>query len=213
MYGSAVPPNLTSHGPLGPHQFPGIAEAQPFVGLLDLPAVDDLLMENAELVAYAVAHGRHFERRQGIDEACRQAAEAAVAEPGLFFLVQQFLEVQSELGHALLDPVEDAEIDEVVAQVRAHQELGGQIRHGSRGLLGIGGRRADPALQHAVAHRIGERHVVVVLGRERRKFALHVEQIVEEGVLQRLLAEGCAVVFELQQRTHGDHITSTGVRD
>ena len=141
-----------------------------------LPAVDDLLVENAEFVADAVAHGGDFESRQGIDEACRQSSEAAVAESGFFFLVQQFLEIQSELGHAFLDPVEDAEIDEVVAEVRAHQELGRQIRDGSRALLGVRGRGADPALQHAVAHRKGERHVVVVFGGERREFALHVEK-------------------------------------
>ena len=173
LFGHAA--ELDFDGPLGPHQLPRIAEAQPFIGLLDLPAVDDLLMENTEFVTYAVADGRHFEGGQGIDEACRQASEAAVAESGFFFLLQQLVEIQSQFGDALLDPIEDSEIDQVVAQVRAHQKFGRQVRHGPRGLLGVGRRRADPALQHAVAHREGERHVVVVLGRQRREFTLHIE--------------------------------------
>ena len=189
---------LDLHGPFGPHQLPGIAEAQPFVGLLDLPAVDDLLVEDAEFVADAVADGRHFESRQGIDEAGRQAPEAAVAESGLLLLLQQFVEVESQFGHAFLDLVEDAEIDEIVAQMRPHQEFGGQIGHRARGLLGVRRRRADPAMQHAVANREGQRHVVVVLGGERREFALHIEQVVQEGVLDRLLGERGAVVVELQ---------------
>ena len=114
--------------PLGPRDLPGIAVAQPLVGLLHLPAVDDLLLEDAELVADAVAQRRHLERRQRIDEAGREAAEAAVAQARLVLLGQQLLEIQPELGHRGARGVVDAEIDEVVAEVRAHQELGRQIR-------------------------------------------------------------------------------------
>ncbi len=66
--------------PLGARDFPGIAEAQPLVGLLELPAVDDLLLEDAELVADAVADGRDLECRHRIEEARGETAEAAVAE-------------------------------------------------------------------------------------------------------------------------------------
>src|SRR5262249_59263896 len=46
--------------------FPGIAEMQPLVCALDLPAVVDLLIKYAELVANAVANRRHAERCQRI---------------------------------------------------------------------------------------------------------------------------------------------------
>ena len=100
MYCSVVPPNLTLHRPFRAHQLPGIAEPQPLVGLLDLPAVDDLLVEDAELVADAVAERGDLERRERIDEACRQAPEAAVAQSGLLLLAQQLLEIEAELAHA-----------------------------------------------------------------------------------------------------------------
>ena len=105
--------------------------------------------------------------------------------------------------------LDDAEIQEIVAEMRAHQELGGQIGDGARAVPGVVGGRADPALQHAVAHRIGERHVVIVLGGKGWEFALHVEEIVQEGILDGLLVERGAPVAGLP---HGAHTTSTGMR-
>ena len=198
-----------AHGPFGPDELPRVAEAQPPVGFLDLPAVDDLLVEYAELVANAVAERGYFERGEGVDEAGRQASEAAAAEARLLFLVQQLLEVHAELGHALPDRFEYAEIDEVVAEVRTQEEFRGEIRDGARAVLGVRRRRADPALQHAIAHGVGERHVVVVLGGERRELALHVEQAVQERVLDGLFRQAGALVLELP---HGAQNTSTGVR-
>jgi len=49
---------LDQEGDLGVRDFPGVAQAQPAVEHLDLPAVVDLLVEDAELVADAVADGR-----------------------------------------------------------------------------------------------------------------------------------------------------------
>jgi len=42
-------------GPVGAGNFPRVAVAQPFVGDFDLPTVADLLVEDAEFVADAVA--------------------------------------------------------------------------------------------------------------------------------------------------------------
>ena len=148
------------------------------VGLLDLPAVDDLLTEDAELVTDAVGDRRDLERGERIDETRRQPAETAAAQSRLLFLVQQLLEVQAELAQALPHRLDDAEIQEIVAEMRPGQKLGGQIGDGPRPVPGVFGGRADPALQHAVAHRVGERHVVVVLRGQGGEFPQHVEQIV-----------------------------------
>jgi hypothetical protein len=59
-------------------------------------------------------------------------------------------------------------------------------------------RRADPALQHAIADGVGQRHVVVGLGGERRELALDVEQVIEEGVLEGFLRERGAVFVDLR---------------
>ena len=61
------------------HDLPGITEAQPLVGQLDLPAVTNRLIEDAELVADAVADGRNVERRQRVHVTRGQAAQAAIA--------------------------------------------------------------------------------------------------------------------------------------
>ncbi len=72
------------------------------------------------------------------------------------------VEVQVERGHGRTHFVHDAEVDEVVAQVRPHQEFGGQVGHRARwlALVGLGG--ADPALHQAVAQGVGQRLVEVV---------------------------------------------------
>ena len=88
----------------------GIAEAQPLVGQLHLPAVADRLIEDAELVADAVADGRNVEARERVHVARRQPAEAAVAEPGLFFLVEDVGQVLPDLGQRLLRRLPDAKL-------------------------------------------------------------------------------------------------------
>jgi len=84
-----------------------------------LPAVDDLLLEDAELVADAVSECRNFERRQRIDETGREPAEAAVAESRLRLLRKQLVEIETELRDGLLDALVDAKVDEVIAEVRS----------------------------------------------------------------------------------------------
>ena len=93
-----VAAQLDLHRPLRPHDLPGIAEAQPVVGALLLPAIDDLLVEDAELVADAVAHRGNLERRQRIDEAGSEPPEAAIAQARLLLELQQLVEIQPEFA-------------------------------------------------------------------------------------------------------------------
>ncbi len=51
------PPIAYLNARLGAPDIPGIAVAQPVVGELDLPAIMNLLVKHAELVANPVAHG------------------------------------------------------------------------------------------------------------------------------------------------------------
>src|ERR1700761_1342995 len=72
----------------GTCDFPRVAGEEPVVRSLDLRAVgEDLLAEDAVLVAQAVADGGEMERRQRVDEASSETAQAAVAETrvGLLF--------------------------------------------------------------------------------------------------------------------------------
>ena len=90
-------------GFLRPHDFPRIGTAQPVVGLLHLVAVLDLLPKHAVLIAQPVAHGGNLQGGQRIDEARRQAAEAAIAETGVRLHFRHFLKVQPFAIRDLLD--------------------------------------------------------------------------------------------------------------
>ena len=126
--GFGAPAELHVERDVRAHDFPRVAEAQPLVGELDLPAVANRLIEDAELVADAVADGGNVERRQRVHVTGRQAAEPAVAEARLFFLLQELGQVLPDARKRLLRRVPDAESDQAVAQMRSGQELGRQIR-------------------------------------------------------------------------------------
>ena len=91
VLGVAAPVDVI--GDIGLGDLPGVAVAQPLVGDLRLPAVADLLVEDAELVADAVADGRALQRRQRVEIAGGQPAQAAVAQPRLLLAGQDLIEV------------------------------------------------------------------------------------------------------------------------
>jgi hypothetical protein len=70
------------------------------VSVLHLPAVDDDLVEDAELVADAVADGRDLQRGQRVHVAGGQPAEAAVAETRLLLVLEQLVEIEVEARSA-----------------------------------------------------------------------------------------------------------------
>ena len=113
-----VPSELHHHGAFWPGNLPRVPKAQPLVGDLHLPAVTDLLVEHPELVADAVAYGRDAERGHGIEKAGRKAPQTTIAQPGFLFLVNQLLQVQAQLLHRLAHLGVDAQVDEIVFQVR-----------------------------------------------------------------------------------------------
>ena len=133
-------------GDFGPGDLPRVAEAQPLVGDLHLPAVLDGLVEDAELVADAVADGRHFERGHRIQVTRREPAQAAVAEAGLLLLLDKVVEVHAEFLHRLARILGEAQAEELAGQVRPGQELRREVGHHARVLLGVGFHRsARPA--------------------------------------------------------------------
>ena len=69
------------HGVILARVQPHTAHIQPVVGELHLPAVHDLLTENAELIADGIARHAVAKPRRSIHVARRQPPEAAVAEP------------------------------------------------------------------------------------------------------------------------------------
>ena len=68
---------------------PRVRAAEPVVRLFVLPAVLDGLAEHAVFVPQTVTHGRKLHRGHRVEEASRQAAEPAVAQAGIGFLLQE----------------------------------------------------------------------------------------------------------------------------
>jgi hypothetical protein len=58
-----------------------------------LPAVDDVLVEDAVLIAYAIADGGDLQRRQRVHETGGQTPQAAVAQAGFFLQAEGAVDV------------------------------------------------------------------------------------------------------------------------
>ena len=70
------------HGVFRANHFPRVAQLQPVVGALPLPAVLEFLAEDSVLIAQAVSVGRQLHRCHRVEEAGRQTTQTAIAEPG-----------------------------------------------------------------------------------------------------------------------------------
>ena len=149
---------------LEPADLPRVAVAQPAVGALDLPAVADVLIEDPELIAQPVADRGQVERRQRVHEARGEPAEATIAEPGLLLVLDQLLERRAGVAERRARGLGQPERQQVRAELRADQVLRRQVDHRAMLALEEPARRVDPAMEQPVAHRVGEREVVVVAG-------------------------------------------------
>ena len=106
---------------------PGIAVVGPVVGQLPLGAgLVEALLEQAELVAQAVAAQGQVAGHGAVQEAGRQAAQAAVAQGGVLDLLHAG-QIHALLGEGVPQLLEDAEVVEVGIDHAAHQILGGEI--------------------------------------------------------------------------------------
>jgi len=106
---------------------PHVAHGEPVVGKLHLPAVHDLLAEDAEFVADGEARHRITQFGGGVHIAGREAAEAAVAETGVRLHGAETVEAEAQPLQNMPDGVEEPQIVEIVAKRRADQELHGHV--------------------------------------------------------------------------------------
>ncbi len=191
-----VAAELDGDGVLGARDLPGVAEAEPLVGALDLGAVADDLLEDAELVADPVAVAGQAQRRHRLEEARREAPEAAVAEAGVGLLLDQVVEVDVELGEHGAVLLEDVERLEVGGERAAEEELGREVVGPLDVLLVVGALRLRPALHEPVAHREGQRHVAIE-GRGGGEVArARVLDVIGEGAAEHHRVHPGAVVFD-----------------
>ena len=142
------PPKSTCDGRLRVRELPRAAQREPGVGLLDLPAVDEGLAEDAVLVADAVADAGDAHGGERVDEAGGEAAEAAVAEAGLDLLGAQRRQVEAAGGERLLGDVVEVGGQQGVAELASEQVLRRQVADGLG--LGLAGCACRVSSQRAI---------------------------------------------------------------
>src|SRR5580658_11352777 len=104
-------------------QLPGAAGVEPEIGTLDLPAVPDLLREQAAPVTDAVTAGRQPEIGHAVEQARGQAAESAIAQRRLDLELGELVEIDAMLRQRPPARVMEAQIHEGVEKNAAGQKL------------------------------------------------------------------------------------------
>ena len=106
---------------------PDIAHFQPVVREFHLPAVDDLLAENAEFIADGIAGDGIAHTGGGVHIARGQTSQTAVAQTCVRLQGIDPVDIEADLFQALPDLLLHAKIEQIVAQTGADQELHGHI--------------------------------------------------------------------------------------
>ena len=110
-------------GALGVLGLPREALVEPVVGDLHLTAALDLLLEEAVLVAHAVAEAQDALGGHGVEEARGEAAQATVAQARVLLLGDKLVEVDAHGLEPLGHDVADAVVEQVAVEQRANKEL------------------------------------------------------------------------------------------
>jgi len=176
-------------GVLGSAELQGIAVLKPVVRDFLLVAVLDLLLEHAVVITDAAAVGRIVEGGKGIQETCSQTAETAVAERGIGLLVLDGVHLEAQLLEGLGDGLISHQVDGVVAEGAAHQELHGQIDQ-SLGILIVKGLlRPHPAVDDLVLEGQGGGLEHLLLRRFLHGAAVHGAHVVLHTSLKQVLVK------------------------
>ena len=164
--------------------------AEPLVGDGLLLIVDKALAEQAVMVVEAHAVAGKAQRGDGIQEACGQTAQAAVAERRLDLELLDFVEVVAGGGELVLNLAIDAEVDHVVDQQFANQKLSRDVvelflaiveRTGGRALL----HELDQQLINTTVIELLERSSKGLLGKIRKIDTGHVSSCGESTTCQK----------------------------
>src|SRR5262249_29697980 len=83
---------------IGSGDLPWISEAEPIVSHPDLPAIQDFLVENSELVSNTITDCWHLQRRQGFHETGGKPAQAACAQARLLFVLDHIVKADAKLS-------------------------------------------------------------------------------------------------------------------
>ena len=143
---------------------PDLTAGQPVVSALLLPAVHDLLLENAVLVQDGVAGAADAGGGHAVQIAGSQTAQTAVAQTCIRLFLKDAVNVDISVGQGLFCYLVQTQVQQAGLQAAAHQELHAQIIH----LLGAGanglGLELLVVLTHHLAADQSQRAVDLLVG-------------------------------------------------
>jgi len=147
-----------------PLEFPGVAEAQPFVGIFVLPALRDDLAEQAEIVTDAIAGGGNGEGCHALHEARRKPSQTAIAQRRVRLAFAQIRKPDAEIAERRLEHRQQPHIIQRIAEQPADQEFQAEVIDPlGAGIVALL-FRGQPVVHNAVAQRQCRRLVPVVAG-------------------------------------------------
>ncbi len=143
---------------------PGIAILQPMIRFFDLLSVNNLLTEDAIVIAKPIAHAGQFEGGERVHEACGQTPEAAIAKTSVNFEIAERIPVQAILFQRLAADGVHLQVDDVVAQETANQKFEREIIDALHIVVAVFPLCFDPPFNDAVADTQREGRILVSLG-------------------------------------------------
>ena len=153
----AVVPVLTDlavktdlHGLIRVALQPHLTAGQPVVGTLLLPAVHDLLLEDAVLVQDGVAGAADAGGGHAVQIAGSQTAQTAVAQTCIRLFLKDAVNADISVGQGLFCHLVQTQVQQAGLQAAAHQELHAQVIH----LLGAGADGLGLELRVVLAHHL-----------------------------------------------------------
>ena len=105
------------------------------------------------------------------------------------------IEVATEFGNRLAHRCFDLEVEEIVGEMRSHQELGGEVTDHADVVLFVAIDCREPSGQYAVTDGVSDGSEEFLVGGVLLRFSHHVIEIVENGASQGFNADCCAIVF------------------
>ena len=189
LIGGHVAAEVHLLGVLGPAKLKRVAVLEPVVRNLHLIAVADLLLEHPVAVADAAAVGGIVQGCEGVQETCRKASEAAVAQSRIRLLVLDLVDVKAELCEGLLHRRKGLQVDQVVAEGAAHQELHGEVVQGLRVRLLKCLLGSHPVVDDLILQSIGGCLKHLLLCGLRHLSAVHGADVVLHAPLEEVLVE------------------------
>ena len=185
-----APPKTHLKGDFRSNHFPWIAQSKPVVGAFHLPAVSNLLLEDAEFVADTVANGRDLESCKGIEVAGRQPAQPSITKARLLLLVEEGLDVLALLLGCPSNILVNTQVYQVVLQMGTEEELSREISDNldvlSTQLIDDLIDGLDPAVHQLIPDGVGESHIEVVSAGTLHETPLRVKDVIAESASQAL---------------------------